>query len=376
MTGLCVTKDNPADQPESDSNMELWEKLRRVDPKHSKEFQRAGGFRGTAIKPSVQERLMTEVFGPIGFGWGMTKPEYHHITAGDEMLVYCTVGVWYRFKGEKSDIFWGEGGDKVCTVRKNGDISVDDEARKKSLTDAIGNALKRIGMAADIHMGLWDDSKYRDENLKFFTAKTNPDLQPPAIEKSEADLKEKLDAIQDLDALDDLWKSGLNARIREIGTADKDAQQRMISAFSQKKNEILKRDQDADGHRPTIQEEADREQAKFTAETAASDVMPGRTDNDAIDWSVPFTGEMTAERMLSFELWSKKQLDGVLTQKQFVALWMKADKHLARIEEVNKPTHDRIKGFYAAHQEKIRTAKTQTTDRKILGRDTPPAQTH
>jgi len=47
--------------------------------------------------------------------------------------------------------------------------------------------------------------------------------------------------VADLDALDDLWRSGINARIREIGSVDKAAQNRMISAFSQKKNEILKR---------------------------------------------------------------------------------------------------------------------------------------
>lgn len=224
-------------------NLELWDKLRRVDPNFTKPFKRSGGFSGTAITPSWQDRLMTETFGPIGFGWGTTKPEFDIVAVDNEMLVYCSVGVWYVKDGVKSDIFWGEGGDKVLTVRANGNKSIDDEARKKSLTDAIGNAIKRIGMAADIHMGKFDDSKYREESGAFFAAKESSDLQPPAIEKSEAELKELLPTIDSIDGLDDLWKGGMNARIREIGGVDKATQQRMIAAFSARKNEILKRDE-------------------------------------------------------------------------------------------------------------------------------------
>jgi hypothetical protein len=353
--------------------MELWDKLRRVDPVHSKPFTRAGGFKGTAVKPSEQERLMTETFGPVGIGWGMTKPEYHEVVAGQEILVYCTVGMWYLHGGQKSDTFWGEGGDKIVTVRANGTVSVDDEARKKSLTDALGNAMKRIGMAADIHMGRWDDSKYREENEKFFTAKTNPDLQPPAIEKSEADLKEKLDAIQDIDALDDLWKSGINARIREIGSADKAAQQRMTSAFSQKKNEILKRDQGNDNNASAP--------AEPTATPAAEPPHVSEGTEEKAGAGTPAvaapTQEMTAEKIQQFEAWSQGKLEKIQTQKEFVALWMEADKRLARISEVDRAAHDRIKGLYAACQERIRTAtKTKTTDRKFLGKDTLPVQTH
>ena len=101
----------------------------------------------------------------------------------------------------------------------------------------------QIGLAADIYLGMFDDSKYREESETFYTVKANPELQPPAIEKFESELKEKLAEVADLDTLDDLWRSGVNARIREIGTVDKAAQNRMITYFSQKKNEILKREE-------------------------------------------------------------------------------------------------------------------------------------
>ena len=44
-------------------NLRHWDALRKTDPKHTKPFQRAGGFRGTAIKPIYMTQMMTEYFG-------------------------------------------------------------------------------------------------------------------------------------------------------------------------------------------------------------------------------------------------------------------------------------------------------------------------
>lgn len=138
------------------SNLELWDKLSRTDPAHTKGFSRAGGFKGTAIKPIWIVKRLTEQFGPVGRGWGMSKPHFDVVQAGDETLVYCTVECW---AGTPNNSFWGVGGDKVTAKRRDGSFN-DDEAFKKAFTDAVGNAFKFLGVGADIHMGLFDDSKY------------------------------------------------------------------------------------------------------------------------------------------------------------------------------------------------------------------------
>jgi hypothetical protein len=61
-------------------------------------------------------------------------------------------------------------------VSKNG--HVDDEAPKKSLTDAVGKCLSLLGFAADVHMGLWDGDKYTAE-----AAKQKPETKAPAQQK-------------------------------------------------------------------------------------------------------------------------------------------------------------------------------------------------
>jgi hypothetical protein len=142
-------------------NTKIWDLLGRTDPSHTKQFKRAGGFSGTAIKPMWAYRRMTEEFGPAGKGWGVEKPSFDVVTAGDEILVYCTVEAWWKEtdEGDRHHVF-GVGGDRVLTKRSNGNLFQDDEAFKKAFTDALTNALKLIGVGADVHMGLFDDNKY------------------------------------------------------------------------------------------------------------------------------------------------------------------------------------------------------------------------
>ena len=145
----------------SSMNTAIWDNLGRTDPAHVKSFQRGGGFRGTAIKPMWSFRRMTEEFGPCGEGWGVNEPSFQVVPGTDgEVLVYCTVSIYYR-NGEHNipHTVYGVGGDKVVVKNKYG-LSSDDEAFKKAFTDAITNALKLIGVGADVHMGLFDDSKY------------------------------------------------------------------------------------------------------------------------------------------------------------------------------------------------------------------------
>ena len=146
------------------SNTALWDKLGKTDPAHTKQFKRAGGFSGTAIKPMWAYKRMTEEFGPCGKGWGIGEPSFQVVPGPEgEMLVYCTASIWYVAADESGPhTVYGVGGDKAVGKNKYG-LASDDEAFKKAFTDAITNALKMIGVGADVHMGLFDDSKYVNE---------------------------------------------------------------------------------------------------------------------------------------------------------------------------------------------------------------------
>ena len=166
----------------------LWDKLRKTDPKHTKDFTRGGGFRGTAIKPMFSYRRMTEEFGPCGQGWGIGEPSFQVVIAGEETLVYCTVSIWYE---KREQTVFGVGGDKVAGKNKYG-VQTDDEAFKKAFTDAVTNALKLIGVGADVHMGMFDDSKYVN-TLKTEFAEQKTELPPPANDKPKSSAQLKRD---------------------------------------------------------------------------------------------------------------------------------------------------------------------------------------
>jgi hypothetical protein len=161
-------------------NLRHWSALEKTDPAHTRPFNR-GRFQGTATRPIYHEQRLTEHFGPCGIGWGMGKPEFTLIPARDELVVYCTVMLWYR-DGETRGESWGVGGDKVLAQQSSGPF-INDEAYKSAYTDALGNAMKHIGVGADVHMNRFTDSKYvRDLREEFGSEPEAP--QRPAGEPS------------------------------------------------------------------------------------------------------------------------------------------------------------------------------------------------
>lgn len=172
------------------SNTEIWDALGKTDPGATKGFNRSGGFKGTAVKPMWVLRRLTEQFGPAGKGWGVGKPDFTLVHAeGGEVLVFCTVSAWH---GTKDNVLHGVGGDKAVAMR-SGKLFADDEAFKKAYTDAVGNAFKSIGVAADIHMGLFDDDKYVAAMEREFA---EPTPTGPISDATRAWLADKIDVRQ------------------------------------------------------------------------------------------------------------------------------------------------------------------------------------
>ncbi len=132
----------------------LWESLCKTDPDATKEFQRPGGFKGTAIDPMWRIYKLTEQVGPCGIGWGfdIVKESY------EEGIHTVRIRFWYILGGQKGE-FDVCGSTPVLMKRRDGAMA-DEEYAKKSLTDAICTAMKMLGMSADVYMGKFDGDKY------------------------------------------------------------------------------------------------------------------------------------------------------------------------------------------------------------------------
>lgn len=208
-------------------NLDIWNRLGKTAPQHTKGFKRAGGFGGTAIKPIYTEQKMTEVFGPAGKGWGMGEPQFQVVPGNDgQIAVYCTVSLWWNDPVAQSGphMVYGVGGDMVVVKQSSG-LRTDDEAFKKAFTDAVGNAMKHLGMSADVHMGLFDDSKYVREReaeeagadrhtgevpVESLGKPVRGDLPKQLVKVSreaEKQMRDEIDACPTVEELRRLWRS-------------------------------------------------------------------------------------------------------------------------------------------------------------------------
>ena len=143
-------------------NLDIWDKVARP-PKEALKAIKGGRLSGmTDIKPQWRYRAMTEQFGPCGVGWKYTITDRWSESGSDEQLL-CFVNVDLFFKhGEVwSEAIPGSGGSMLVTKESKG-LHTSDEGYKMALTDALGVAMGKIGVAADIYMGQWDGSKYKD----------------------------------------------------------------------------------------------------------------------------------------------------------------------------------------------------------------------
>jgi hypothetical protein len=183
----------------NDANMQIWNALGKTDPVHTKKFQRAGGFKGTAMKPIWIIKRMTEQFGPCGQGWGINAPTFQVEHTPDVSVVYCTASIWWE---DRQNVIYGVGGDQVRKQFNSGEF-VDDEAFKKAFTDAVNNALKYLGVGADIHMGQFDDNKYVAEIKAEFEREAHEAATAATFAKyaSAAHMKREL-ATLDVDLVD------------------------------------------------------------------------------------------------------------------------------------------------------------------------------
>jgi len=144
------------------SETSKWDLLARP-PKEALKEIKGGRLSGmTDVNPQWRYKAMHDVYGPIGIGWKY-KIERIWPEEGSEgqVFMFAHVTVQVKENGEWTDPIPGIGGSMLIEKQKSG-LYQNDEAIKMAITDALSVALKMLGVAADIYMGRWDGSKYKD----------------------------------------------------------------------------------------------------------------------------------------------------------------------------------------------------------------------
>ena len=195
-------------------NTSLWDQVFATDPAYTKFVKVGRGF--TTIDAYYQVKTATEVFGPVGLGWGWKTDETY--TDG---VVIVKMHLWYKHpdSGEVSQpvVHFG------CKALMNKSGRVNEDAVKSATTDALTKALSYIGFNGDVFLGLFDDNKYVEMQQQKFAEKE----EAPSSEQGEllASLLMEISTAFDMAALKALRpklsaaKETLNkAMVRELST--------------------------------------------------------------------------------------------------------------------------------------------------------------
>ncbi len=172
-----------------------------------------GNLKGKSdISPQWRIKAMTEVYGLQGEGWKWetTKEDIFESSNG-EVLCFVTGIISYVGKdGAWSEPVEGKGGNKLISKNKNGLIP-NDEAWKMATTDAMGNAMKGIGIASKVYEGSFDGSKYLDKGEA-----TKVEQQTTLTDEQKEKIHEIVDDSKILDHYLKQWKTTIDTMTANV----------------------------------------------------------------------------------------------------------------------------------------------------------------
>lgn len=161
------------------TNTALWDSVETTPPSKTKAIT-GKPYKGTSPQPYYLIRRATEVFGPCGIGWGFTIIDERLEDGSPNVRIHIArVRVWYEWNGKRGEVEH-VGQTVFCGSNKNGPFT-DEDAPKKSVTDALVKALSLIGFAGDIFSGRYDDSKYVNSLVDEAAKPTQPAQDPLAV---------------------------------------------------------------------------------------------------------------------------------------------------------------------------------------------------
>lgn len=169
---------------------EKYDKLKRP-PESALRQIKGGRIHGmTDIKPQWRYEIMDSVYGPCGEKWKFEIVKtWTEKGSLDQIAAFAQVNVYVKTGDAWSDPIPGIGGSMFVENESKG-LYTNDEAFKMAVTDALSTSLKMLGVAADIHMGMWDGAKYKDD------PPATPKVTPITAKKPEMITAEEMTALK------------------------------------------------------------------------------------------------------------------------------------------------------------------------------------
>lgn len=244
-------------------NLDIWESVKHVDSKYTKEANVEGN-RQTSISTLYPVKQITAAKGPIGGLWDYhivsermdnTRPMMHggeFLRDGDAMIweQLHTIQLCLKLR-DSADEEWRLtapqfGHTKFRYMSGAGKIIIDHEYAKKSVSDALKKCLSLLGVCADIYMGDFDDAQYKAEvqdKLSLQRADKNSEEELKQYDEMKAELEDALKAFEQIpneQGIQKVYAQKARYFKNRLGTVKfKDAAQKCLISLQKSKDEAI-----------------------------------------------------------------------------------------------------------------------------------------
>ena len=101
---------------QDNGNLSIYERMRSV-PSEAKKAIEAGRLKGKSdINPMWRIKKLTEVFGPVGFGWYTEVIKtWTEVDENSDVAVFVDINLFVKKDGEWSKPIYGNGGNKLIS---------------------------------------------------------------------------------------------------------------------------------------------------------------------------------------------------------------------------------------------------------------------
>jgi len=162
-------------QEANKEHLNIYDSLRSVPADCLRKIEK-GRLKGKSdINPQWRIKVMTEQFGLCGIGWMYTvTKKWTEKGSYDQVMCFVDIELFVKVGTTWSNAIPANGGNMLVSAEKSGqNLHTSDEGYKMATTDALGTAMKMIGVAADVYMG--EGGKYAEkERQEQYSSETGP----------------------------------------------------------------------------------------------------------------------------------------------------------------------------------------------------------
>jgi hypothetical protein len=196
-------------------NLSVWDAHSAIPDKFLKKIS-GKDYRGNSPNATYIVKCLTSLFGKCGEGWGYTVKDQGFYSFENRVVLHWVIIKFWT--GSRDNYFEQFGQTKAAYPTQQSTYKVDEDAPKKSITDAITKAASHLGIASDIYLGLYDDNKYikpieEDETINPAQVKASNELSHEELEF----IKHTIAALETLETID-----MLDAQMKNISFCCKD----------------------------------------------------------------------------------------------------------------------------------------------------------